>query len=132
MDALNAGRFQAGGLTGGAALGYARDTASYNAAPAAGPWPSPGGAALVGNAALGYARDAAQYAGWGSGLAIPAPHSLPTSTGYSGGAAGQHLLDLSTPGGTFSVTATSDTIEAIRVSAIGSKLTSAGVKPSWY
>jgi hypothetical protein len=42
------------------------------------------------------------------------------------------LLDLSTPGGTFSVTASSDTIEAIRVSAIGSKLTSAGVKPSWY
>jgi hypothetical protein len=132
MDRLNAGRFQAGGLTGGAALGYARDTAGYSSAGAAGPWPAASGAGLIGSGILAYARDESRAASWGAGLAVTAPHSLPTSTGYSGGAAGQHLLDLSTPGGTFSVTASSDTIEAIRVSAIGSKLTSAGTKPSWY
>jgi hypothetical protein len=132
MDRLNAGRFQAGGLAGGAALGYAAGVAGYNSAGAAGPWPAAGGAGLIGSGILAYARDESRAASWGAGLAVTAPHSLPTSTGYSGGAAGQHLLDLSTPGGTFSVTASSDTIEAIRVSAIGSKLTSAGTKPSWY
>jgi hypothetical protein len=59
----------------------------------------------------------------------PAIKSLPVqdATGPS-----LHTLDLATTGGTFQVSAASDTIEAIRASAIGSRLTSTGSRPSWY
>jgi len=57
--------------------------------------------------------------GFGAAAGIPSP-------------AGAHSLDLRTAGGSFSVWATGDTIEAIRTSAIGDQLTSTGSRPSWY
>jgi hypothetical protein len=48
------------------------------------------------------------------------------------GAEGYHQLDLRTNAGTFGVQASADTIDAIRSSAISSKLSATGFRPSWY
>jgi hypothetical protein len=85
---------------------------------------------------FGAARPGSNYAqqfsfgnmGLTQGLAPPLPSGIPPG----GGAISQHTLDLITSGGSFPVSAAADTIEAIRASAIGSRLTSTGVRPSWY
>lgn len=51
--------------------------------------------------------------------------------GLSGGA-GLHVLDLRTDGGQFQTKATANTIESIRQSALSTRLTQTGVRPSWY
>src|ERR1700719_3824079 len=70
---------------------------------------------------------------WGNGISRGLSASLPPgiSTQDHGGSS-QHTLDLVTSAGQFRMHASADTIEAIRASAIGQKLTSAGQKPSWY
>lgn len=63
------------------------------------------------------------------------PGLLENFAGKNGGVpapAGAHSLDLRTEGGTFSVWATADTVEAIRASALGDRLTSTGTRPSWF
>jgi hypothetical protein len=111
MDALNAGRFAEGGS----------------------PFAQFGGAgALVFAASRAEPGYASQFSfgnmGLTQGLAPPLPSGIPPG----GGAISQHTLDLITSGGSFPVSAASDTIEAIRSSAIGGRLTSTGTRPSWY
>ena len=48
------------------------------------------------------------------------------------GVAGFHQLDIRTDKGTFTAHVSSDTMEALRSSALGSKITATGSKPSWY
>jgi hypothetical protein len=72
--------------------------------------------------------------GYGGGMGAaslglpPAVASSPQASSFEA----SHVLNLATSGGTFQVNATPDTMEAIRVSAIGGQLTSTGSKPSWY
>lgn len=67
------------------------------------------------------------------GMAAGGPVTrAPANSNDEGGAGGQHSLNLVTSGGEFRVGASQDTIEAIRSSSIGAKLSSAGSRPSWY
>jgi hypothetical protein len=72
-----------------------------------------------------------------STLGVLPPRDLLPTLGESTVAGGSslstsHQLDLRTTAGTFSVAANDATLEAIRMSAIGSKLSSTGQRPSWW
>jgi hypothetical protein len=62
----------------------------------------------------------------------PVTGDLPPKVSTGAGGASEHSLDLTTSAGQFRVSATDDTIEAIRASSLGAKLTSTGTRPSWY
>jgi hypothetical protein len=133
MDALNQGSIKPRGLAFGGVAGpmvgqtypYAGDV--------------PGGVlgrmaaadALATAQVYGAAVSAKQYNFGDMGLASVAPAlgRLPVQDAEG---PSMHTLDLATPGGNFQVAAAADTIEAIRASAIGSRLTSTGTRPSWY
>jgi hypothetical protein len=70
---------------------------------------------------------------WGNGMSRGLSASLPPGiSSEDRGSHSEHTLDLVTHAGQFRMQASADTIEAIRASAIGQKLTSTGVKPGWY
>ena len=131
MDAINAGRFAEGGVV---------DPALGNPIPYV---PSGGITDFVSKAsaqAVGeYSALSAKVAG-GSGFGptfglrsdlMMLPSDIP-GLPAAGGAISDFTLSLLTHAGQFDLNASADTIEAIRSSSIGSKLTSTGTKPSWY
>jgi hypothetical protein len=54
------------------------------------------------------------------------------SPGGGGDGGGRYHLDLRTDKGTFPAQVSADTLEAVRTSALGIKLTSTGPRPSWF
>jgi hypothetical protein len=55
-----------------------------------------------------------------------------TESGGSGIPSGFHQLDLRTDKGNFSAAVSEDTMEGIRQSSLGGKLSSTGTRPTWY
>jgi hypothetical protein len=55
-----------------------------------------------------------------------------TQSGGSGIPSGFHQLDLRTDKGNFSTAVSEDTMEGIRQSSLGGKLSSTGTRPTWY
>ena len=124
MDSLNAGRFASGGpVSGRAVQAVAQQTGALAQVLGESGLPP-----ALWSAGLG-SGDSSAFTGIG-GMQSGFPVSLQVARAL--GSTAEHTLNLVTHAGQFSVAATDETIETIRASSLGAKLTSTGTRPSWY